>query len=253
MTVRYVQRGPVALVELDAVERRNALSIAALDALSDAIDAAAAAASRCLVLSSCGTVFSAGADFADLTGTSADVAYDDAVARVGASLRGAPFPVVAAVQGPCLGAAVDLVVSTDLVIATTSARFEVPAARLGILYNPRALAVMHARLGGALFRRLMLGLSVSAAEAASAGLVGQLVEPDQLAASVDSAVAQIVAAQPAAVRATKAVIAALDERRAVAGEWDDARRELLDSPERAAAIASRKRPSSPGNPGQAGT
>lgn len=161
---------------LDDAARRNALGFDTLASIAQAVRQAEQVQAGAIVISATGPVFSAGADFNDLTGTSADIDFDTAVARATAALRQTHIPVIAAVHGPCLGVAVDLVLSADVVIASTAARFEVPAVRLGILYNPEALAVMRGRLNGAMMRQLMLGISVSATDAAMGGMVARVVD-----------------------------------------------------------------------------
>jgi enoyl-CoA hydratase len=241
MSLRYSCEGGVARLVLDAPERRNALDFTTLSDIVRAVRCAEGSAS-CLVLAAEGPVFSAGADFADLTGTSADTEFDSAVSRAGEALRRSHLPVIAAVQGPCLGAAVDLVSSADIVIAATAARFEVPAIRLGILYNPPALERMRGRLTGSLLRALMLGVPVTATDAMAGGLVARVVEPDALSTAVSDATQRLVEANRAAGGATKELLNALDDGTFVPGQWHQLRLRLLDTPDRYQVIASRKRP-----------
>lgn len=241
MTVTYSRQGDAARIVLDDPDRRNALSFSTLDAIVRSVRRAEDGGATCIVLSSEGPVFSAGADFNDLTGTSADVHFDEAVARTTAVLRRTHLPVVATVQGPCLGAAVDLVAATDLLIATPDARFEVPALRLGILYNPEALSIIRERVSGAMLRRLMFGLSVSAADAAIGGLVTQVVAPSELDEVVQEIAARLAGAHRGALSATKELLNALDEGPFRADQWQALRLLLLDSPERHDAIARRQR------------
>lgn len=240
MTVRVSSVDGVAEVVLDVPERRNALGCAALQSIVAAVRQVESEGARAIVLSSTGPVFSAGADFSDLSGTSADVGFDDAVARTTAALRRTHLPVIAAVQGPCLGAAVDLVASADLVIAAAAARFEIPAVRLGILYNPEALAVMRRRITGALLRQLMLGVSVSADDAARGGLVGRVVGDGSARDVALDLAGQLCAAPAAALGATKELLNQLDSGTFQPTQWGPLRRCLLDTPERFEAVASRR-------------
>ncbi|MCC6224960.1 MAG: enoyl-CoA hydratase/isomerase family protein [Microthrixaceae bacterium] len=242
MTVRFTKEGDIVEVVLCNESRRNALSYETLDALHDSVRAAALEGARCIVVSAEGPVFSAGADFADLSGTAADMAFDAAVSRVTVALRRSPVPVVSVVAGPCLGAAVDLVASTDLVVAASDARFEVPAVRLGILYNPDALAVLRSRVSGGLMRALMFGMSVSASDAAAGGLVARVADSADLPTVVAEITDRLVAAQPAALGATKELLAALDAGRFDREVFQARREQLLGSPERFEAIAGRKQP-----------
>jgi enoyl-CoA hydratase len=127
------QRGAVWHVTIDRQERRNAVDHEALTELDAALRAAKAAmpATRVLVLSGAGGHFCAGAD---LTGLE-----DDGFARVLRAvldgLRDAPFPTIAAVEGAALGAGTQLAISCDLRVAAPSARFGIPAAKLGLMVD----------------------------------------------------------------------------------------------------------------------
>lgn len=242
MTVHFTVTDGIASILLDAPARRNALGFETLASIVKAVRSAELTHAHVIVISATGPVFSAGADFNDLTGTSADIEYDAAVWSATSALRRTHVPVIAAVHGPCLGAAVDLVVSADVVMATTAARFEVPAVRLGILYNPEALAVMRSRLTGAMMRQLMLGISVTAADAATGGMVARVVEPDQLSDVLGQAARQLCNSQRGALGATKELLNQLDAGPVHLDQWTPLRRLLLDTPERHQAIAERQRP-----------
>lgn len=228
-------------IVLDNPERRNALGFATLDAILEGIRHAETSAARAIVVSAVGPVFSAGADFDDLHGTSADIAYDDALATVTAALRASVLPVVAAVHGPCLGAGVDLALSADLIVVGRAARFEVPATRLGILYNPSALAILHGRVPGALLRRLMFGIPVSAEEAYAAGLAAALVDEPDTAAHAMSLARHVAGGLPAAITATKQLLTSLDSGDHDLDRWQLLRAQLLDAEERRRIITARQR------------
>jgi enoyl-CoA hydratase len=126
--IHLEQRGTVALVTIDRAARRNAVDHEALEGLVAAIGAATDAESRALVLTGAGGHFCAGAD---LTGVE-DTAFVAVLRQVLLGLRDAPFPTIAAVEGPALGAGSQLAVACDLRVAAPSARFGIPAARLGL-------------------------------------------------------------------------------------------------------------------------
>lgn len=241
MSVTSRPDGEILKILLDNAARRNALGFATLDGILDGIRRAESGGMRAIVLSALGPVFSAGADFDDLEGTSADIAYDNALARVTAAIRGSAVPVVAAVHGPCLGAGVDLVLSADLIVAGRSARFEVPATRLGILYNPASLAILHGRVPAAVLRRLMLGVSVSAEEAHSTGLVAAVVDDSDTVAHATSLARHIAGGSPEAVAATKQLLTSLDAGERDLDRWQLLRTQLLDAEGRRRIIADRRR------------
>jgi enoyl-CoA hydratase len=235
----------VAEVRLTNPERRNALGFATLDAIVDAIDSAQAAGARAIVFAADGPVFSAGADFADLTGTSDDVRFDDAVSAAVSAICRSHVPVIASVQGPCFGAAVDLVLAVDIVVAVRGATFQIPAARLGLLYNPAAIARLHGRVPSAMLRRLLLGVSVDADAAVAGGLIAASVAEGELATATADIATQIAAGHPDAVEATKALLDALDTATVDLDHWQARRLRLLDSDERHTAIAQRHQRATP--------
>ena len=177
MTIRATTPGPgIVQLALADPQRRNPLSLATLAALRSGLDEAIQHGARVVVLTADGPVFSAGADLDDLTGTAADEHYDDTVAALTTAITAAPIPVIAAIDGACIGAAVDLALSCDLVVVGCTAYLEIPAARLGILYNPAAIARLHRRVPASALRALLLGERLDAPACIHAGLALSAVE-----------------------------------------------------------------------------
>ncbi len=239
--IRVAHQEGVVSIFLNRPERRNALSLALLSTLSAALSSEIGDDTSALIVSGVDGSFSAGADLSDLTGTLEDLGMDDAIAEVTRKIRDLPVPVIAAIDGPCLGGAFDLALSCDLRIASKDAFFQVPATRLGLLYNPRSIVRMRQLLGrDVIFRLLVLGERFDANAACRAGIVSRVVE----SASYD--VALVVAQSTlgnirSAVAATKQLLNAIDGIEYDPGEWDQRRRALLSSPERRAAVASEKK------------
>lgn len=121
----------VAVIAIDRPERRNALDREALEMLGHALDVAVGAGARAAVLTGRHGHFCAGAD---LTGVE-DASFAAALRRVLDGLGTVPFPVIAAVEGATLGAGTQLAVACDLRVAAPSARFGIPAARLGLMVD----------------------------------------------------------------------------------------------------------------------
>ena len=164
-------------IVLDDPGRKNALSYTLLNDLSNSLTEAKQDDARAVIITGAGDVFSAGANFEDLTGTIDDIAIDDAIEQIVLQIRDMPAPVFAAIEGPCMGGAVDIALACDFVVASEDAFFEIPAARLGLLYNPEAVKRWHARVGGQTLRRiLLLGERFTSAEAQQAGVVSHLVD-----------------------------------------------------------------------------
>jgi enoyl-CoA hydratase len=123
-----------------------------------------------------------------------------------AAVHRAPFPVIAAVNGPCLGAGFELALACDLRVSAVSATFGLPEVRVGVPSVIQA-ALLAPMIGpGRAAEMLLTGAAVGAARALEWGLVNSVVPDDRLRAVVDELVAQILAAGPEAIRLQKELI-----------------------------------------------
>ncbi len=178
--VSEVDDGVVTVV-LDRPGKKNALSIALRDELSDELDRLALNERvRVVVLAAAGDTFCAGFDLAEFSvqepgfqerlWSSAD--------RFHRTVLSFPLPVVAAVQGPALAGGFDLAVMCDIRIAATDARFGHPEQRWSdVVFTPLADLV-----GSAAARDLCLtGRTIDATTALRIGLVSSVVTVDELA------------------------------------------------------------------------
>lgn len=229
--------GSVVHLVFDVPQKRNALSrpmLAAAEVALDSLDEDVAG----VVISGSEGSFSAGADFEELTGTSEDLGYDEAVSRVRAAIRRCQRLVVAAIEGPCLGAAADLALSCDVRVAAADSYLQVPAVRLGLLYNPDVInQLAQAYPLDAVRRLLLLGERFTASTAAAVGLVTQVVPAGQAVASAEDLIAQVPADSLPAMAATKSLLAAGIRELTDTEAWQSLRHGLLDSPQRRAAVA----------------
>src|SRR5690606_29537891 len=114
--VRQSVQGSVLILRMQALTSRNALSRDLLAGLVDAVKAPQADVVS-IVITGGTECFSAGADFHELQGTREDAAYDDAVSRLTDVILSSDRIIVAAIEGPCLGAAADVALSCDFRIA----------------------------------------------------------------------------------------------------------------------------------------
>lgn len=157
------QRDRVALITIDRQDRRNALDTEHCADLHAAVDDAVAAGSRCVVLTGAGSAFCSGADLGGVYGGD----FRAALYGMLQSITSAPVPVIAAINGPAIGAGTQLAVAADLRVAAPGARFAVPTARLGLAVDPWTLRRLALLLGGGPARQLLLGcdeLDVDVAE-----------------------------------------------------------------------------------------
>ena len=218
-------------VTFENPRRRNALSRPLLWALGRAVGDASAGDVRAVVLAGAGDAFSAGADLAELTGTVDDRAVDDAIEDAAASIRDCTVPVIAAVEGPCIGGALEVALSCDAIVAAEGARFALPATHLGLLYNPRAVARL--RLSPAALRwLLLLGEPIDAGTGAVMGLVARVVREGTARAEARALAARVATRSPSAVAATRKLLDELERGSARLDAWDRVRLDILGSNER---------------------
>ena len=220
-------------VTFENARRRNALSRSLLSALSQAIDDARSGDVLAVVLAGAGDGFSAGADLADLKGTIDDRVVDDAIQGAALSIRDCTVPVIAAVEGPCIGGALELALSCDAIVADEGAYFALPATHLGLLYNPRAVARLRLRLNPAALRwLLLLGERIDARTGAAMGLVARVVREGTAKAEARALAERVSARSPHAVAATKKLLNEFEGGSARLDEWERVRLDILGSDER---------------------
>jgi cyclohexa-1,5-dienecarbonyl-CoA hydratase len=157
---------------------------------------------RVLVLSAAGKHFSAGADVAEHLPPVFRDLIPEFVETV-LSLADFPLPVIAAVQGRCLGGGFELVTAADIILAAEGAMFGQPEIKLAV-FPPAACVLLPALCHrGVAAEMLYGGEPITAAEARDEGLVRRVVPADQLAASADSLAQCIARHSGAALRFTK--------------------------------------------------
>ena len=192
----------VATITLNRPEKRNALSIAVRDAVSDALDRLAADDEvKVVVVTGAGAVFSAGFDLREFEQPELADELWASSDRFHRAWLEFPLPTVAAVNGPALAGGFDLAVMCDVRVASETARFAHPELSFGdVVYGP-----LHDLVGGAVARDLCLtGRSMEAPEALTAGLVAAVVPPGELAAHAAATAAAIARAPREVLVRTKA-------------------------------------------------
>jgi len=215
--IKIETRGAFVHATLAAPATRNALSDAMVAGLGDAVMLAEASpATRALVIRGDGGTFCAGGDFGrfrELIATPPPrdapdpiVAFNRAFGALLERLHGCAVATVAVVEGAAMGGGVGLAAACDFVLAADSARFATPEVTLGL--PPAQIAPFVAlRIGTGAAQRLMLtGRRLAAAQAHAVGLVDEVLEPGALDARVAALLGELGRAEPAALRATKAIV-----------------------------------------------
>lgn len=213
--ITTAREGAVAVVTIDHAAKHNALSARMRTALAEAMAAADADdAVRCIVLTGAGErAFAAGGDIGELaTRTLDEQRQVMANGSVFGAVRRVSKPVVAAINGVCLGGGLELALSCDLRIAADHARFGQPEVAIGLIPGGGGTQLLPRVVGlGAALRLVLTGDPVDAAEALRIGLVHEVVAGDGLMRRALAVAQGIAARAPLAVRAAKrATWAALD-------------------------------------------
>lgn len=211
--------GAIAVVALNRPERRNALSVGLMRALVELLGELEENGARAIVLTGGDGVFCAGADFDDLRTHGRGL--EDALAELSARLIASPIPIVAAVNGGCVGGGVELAMSCDIRLCDERAFFEIPATKLGVLYRPEGLALLAGRLPHQTVARLFhVNERIPAAEAVAAGLVARVSRSGEV---VDAALDMLDHQQDLqadVVAATKARLRQVEERAVDLEGWN---------------------------------
>ncbi|MGE0725666.1 MAG: enoyl-CoA hydratase-related protein [Alphaproteobacteria bacterium] len=199
--------GRIAWVVIDRPARANALDSAGLDALASAFETLAAdGALRVAVLASVGKrAFSGGADVAEMRdlGPETAEAFIRRIHRVCTSIRDLPVPVVARIQGACLGGAMEIAAACDLRIASTAASFAMPEVRIGIPSVVEAALLPRLIGWGAAADLVLTGEPIDGETAQRLGFVQRLAPPERLDGALARAVDAILLAGPHAIRLQK--------------------------------------------------
>jgi hypothetical protein len=130
--IRAEERGRVAILEIDRHEQRNALDTEHCDLLREALGEVQAGGARAVVITGVGSSFCAGADFGEVYGDGFRKALYEMLRRFTAS----PVPILAAVNGPAIGAGTQLALAADLRMVAPGATFAIPTATLGLADDP---------------------------------------------------------------------------------------------------------------------
>lgn len=215
--IRIETRGASVFATLDAPATRHALSDAMVAGLADAVARAEAQPHiRALVIRGAGGTFCAGGDFSrfrELMASAAPAEGPDPIARFNRGfgalldrLQACAVATIAVVEGAAIGGGVGLAAACDFVLAAGDAKFGMPEVTLGL--PPAQIApFVAARLGGAAALRLMLtGRRIDAAQALACGLADEVHEAAALDARLHALLAELGRAEPAALRATKAIV-----------------------------------------------
>jgi enoyl-CoA hydratase/carnithine racemase len=209
VTIERYPQGSVYRLTVTRPERLNIVDSALLTEMGAVLaEIAGDDAARAVILAGAGTrAWIGGADInemANLEHATARV-FITRLHDVCLAFRGLPVPVIARIDGFCLGAGLEIAACCDLRVATTASRFGMPEVQVGIPSVIEA-ALLPRLIGSGRTRDLVLtGRVIDAEEALSWGLVESVVARERLDAVIEKRLAMILSAGPAAIRSQKSL------------------------------------------------
>ena len=221
----------VGRLRLNNPDKRNPLDHEVLDAISSVLpELDRGIEIRCVVITGTGKAFSAGYDIGSIPAESFERDAEALVAHPFAAAMDAvsahPYPVLAAINGHCLGGGLELAVRCDLRVCAEGATLGMQPAKLGLVYGHTGLERFMDVIGVAGTRDLFLtGRVVDSARALEIGLVTELAPDDGLADAAVALAAEIAGNAPLSMKGNKHAIEVLARKSRLS---DDVERELVE-------------------------
>ena len=216
--IHLEQDGAVARVTLANAGKLNAMSRAMwrrLRAVFAAIQADEGV--RCVIVHGQGATFCAGGDIAEYPAFRFDVAslrafHEQDVWGGLQAMLDCDVPVIAAIEGHCMGAGMEIASCCDIRVAGVGARFGAPIAKLGFPMAPREAALVARVAGEATAREMLLQAAVlDAAEMKARGFLHGVLPAAELLAHARQRAARMAALAPRAARLNKQTLRALNQ------------------------------------------
>jgi enoyl-CoA hydratase len=210
--------GSVTTIEMQRGERRNALNTELVEELRKAVEQAGADDIRAIVLTGQGSVFCAGAD---LSGDAFAADYPDRLIALHKSIDDAPMPVIGAINGPAIGAGLQLAMICDLRVVSQDAFFQFPTSKYGLALDNWSIRRLASLAGYGRARSMLLTAEKLTADVAlqtgMANRIGTLADAQKWAE-------EIAGLAPLALRHAKRV---LNDDGAYEDQWP-VHKELFD-------------------------
>ncbi|SCX68710.1 enoyl-CoA hydratase/isomerase family protein [Variovorax sp. EL159] len=220
-SVLFRQEGAIAVVTLSNAGRLNAMTRAMWRELRAVFDGLRAGADdtgssvRCVVVRGEGGAFCAGGDISEYPSfrfeePSLREFHENEVWAALQSMLDCPLPLIAQIEGACMGAGIEIASCCDIRLAGAAARFGAPIAKLGFPMAPREAALVHGAIGDVLARDMLLAAGVHGAQRLyDAGFLLHVLPDNEVAATVQAHATRVAALAPQAARLHKKTFAAL--------------------------------------------
>lgn len=202
------QDGPVLWLTVNRPEVRNALNTAVLGELAaKMVQADADPAVRVMVVTGAGGQFAAGADIDEIADKGSIEGMNDPRKEYWRAIQSVTKPVIAAVEGYCLGGGCELALSADLLVVAEDAQLGQPEIRLGLIPGAGGLHRLAVTLGKARAMRLaLMGESISGHQAYEWGLASHLCATGEAQAQAEQLARTLGKGAPLAQQLAKAAV-----------------------------------------------
>ena len=211
MRVTEQRDAGVLTLTLDYPERRNALAVPLREDLHRILEAAQGDAEiRAIVLTGAGGVFCSGGDISGMDSTDAEAARERMrrTHRIIRLMVAGRLPIVAAVEGWCVGAGLSVACACDTIVAAEDARFMAGFGKVGLIADLGLPFTLPARIGAGRARQMFLyGTQLDATSAERIGLVDHLVPKGGALAKATELAAFLAAQASLPIALTKQILA----------------------------------------------
>ncbi|WP_280252305.1 crotonase/enoyl-CoA hydratase family protein [Nocardia abscessus] len=200
------RRDAITVLTVNRPETRNAINLATAQAIEAAVDEFEADdTARVLVLTGAGGTFSAGMDL--VAASKGEMPMTQRRGPLGISAKPPAKPMISAVEGFALAGGFELALSGDLIVAARDAQFGIPEVKRGLVAAGGGVLRLTQRLPRSTAAELALtGGRIGAERLYQLGLVNRVTEPGAALSAALELAAEIAAAAPLAVAASKRII-----------------------------------------------
>lgn len=217
-SVRVEQQGFVCTVTLDNPGKLNAMARAMWRALRQVfLQIQQDTQIRCVVLLGSEGNFCAGGDIAEYPDFRFDQAaleqfHEEEVWGGLSAILACDVPVIACIEGVCMGAGVEIASCCDMRLAGASVRFGAPIARLGFPMAPREAALVARSVGASTARAMLLGAEIfTAPQMLAQGFLTHVLDDAAVMPACQALAQRVVSLAPQAARANKQILRALQD------------------------------------------
>mgnify|MGYP001494467006 FL=1 len=201
--------GHLGLITINRPKKYNAISLATLEELEEALDSLAND-DNIKVIAFTGEgkkAFASGSDLSEVKDRNFKKALEPIIQGLADKMEKTPKPIIAAINGICMGGGLEVALACDLRVASTNAVFATPEGKLGIIPGGGATARLPRIVGrGWGMEMLLMGDSINAEKALKIGLVTRVFPEEDLISEVSKMSEQLSQFAPLVPRTIKAIV-----------------------------------------------